>query len=81
MIKPSACAWEKWKSLSPRASLRKRTWWARIGDLLSGIVKGRENDTETTIFDATGLYILDLVAAKVAITKAKDAKMGIEVDM
>ena len=52
-----------------------------IGDLLSGIVKGRENDTETTIFDATGLYILDLVAAKVAITKAKDAKMGIEVDM
>ena len=52
-----------------------------IGDLLSGIVKGRENDTETTIFDATGLYILELVAAKVAITKAKDAKMGIEVDM
>lgn len=52
-----------------------------IGDLLAGEVIGRENDTETTIFDATGLYILDLVAAKVAITKAKDAHMGIEVDM
>ena len=52
-----------------------------IGDLLSGKVVGRENDEETTIFDATGLYILDLVAAKVAIAKAKEAGMGIEVDM
>ena len=52
-----------------------------IGDLLCGNVPGRENDQEITIFDATGLYILDLVAAKVAITKAKDAKIGFDVDM
>lgn len=52
-----------------------------IGDLLSGNIAGRENDTETTIFDATGLYILDLVAAKVAITKAKEAHIGLEVEM
>ena len=52
-----------------------------IGDLLSGNVPGRENDQDITIFDATGLYILDLVAAKVAITKAKDAGMGLDVDM
>ncbi|MDD3289883.1 MAG: ornithine cyclodeaminase family protein, partial [Eubacteriales bacterium] len=30
-----------------------------IGDLLSGNVPGRQSDQETTIFDATGLYILD----------------------
>lgn len=52
-----------------------------IGDLLSGNIAGRANDTETTIFDATGLYILDLVAAKVAITKAKEAHIGLEVEM
>ena len=52
-----------------------------IGDLLSGNVPGRENDQDITIFDATALYILDLVAAKVAITKAKDAGMGLDVDM
>ena len=52
-----------------------------IGDLLSGKVSGRQSDTETTVFDATGLYILDLVAAKVAITKAKDAGIGIEIEM
>lgn len=52
-----------------------------IGDLLCGKISGRENDDETTIFDATGLYILDLAAAKVAIAKAKEAHMGIEVEM
>ena len=52
-----------------------------FGDLLCGNVVGRENDQETTVFDATGLYILDLVAAKVAIAKAKEAKMGLEVEM
>ena len=52
-----------------------------FGDLLSGNVVGRENDQEITMFDATGLYILDLVAAKVAITKAKEAGMGLEVEM
>ena len=52
-----------------------------FGDILCGNVVGRENDQETTMFDATGLYILDLVAAKVAITKAKEAGMGLEVEM
>ena len=52
-----------------------------FGDLLSGNVVGRENNQEITMFDATGLYILDLVAAKVAIAKAKEAKMGLEVEM
>lgn len=52
-----------------------------IGDLLCGKISGRENSGETTIFDATGLYILDLAAAKVAIGKAEETHMGIEVEM
>lgn len=61
--------------------IKKEDVVGEIGDLLSGKVAGRESDDEITIFDATGLYILDLVAAKVAITKAKEAQMGFEIDM
>lgn len=52
-----------------------------IGELLAGSVPGRENDVETTIFDATGLYILDLAAAKTVIARAKAEKIGIEVEI
>lgn len=52
-----------------------------IGDLLSGKVVGRENDEEITVFDGTGLYILDLVTAKVAIKKAKESGLGFEMNL
>lgn len=61
--------------------IKKEDIAGEIGDLLSGKIAGRQNDQETTIFDATGLYILDLVAAKTAITKAKEANVGLEADM
>jgi len=61
--------------------IKKEDITGEIGDLLCGKIVGRENDTEITIFDATGLYILDLVTAKIAITKAKEANVGIEVEM
>lgn len=64
-----------------KGTFRKEDIVGEIGDLLSNDVKGRENDAQTTIFDATGLYILDLAAAKVAIANAKAANMGIEIDM
>ena len=52
-----------------------------IGDLIAGKVPGRLSDEQTTIFDATGLYILDLAAAKVAIDRAKSAGIGIQADL
>ena len=51
-----------------------------IGDLLSGKVKGRIHDEEITVFDATGLYILDLVTAKPVIEKAKAQGVGVEIE-
>ena len=61
--------------------IREADILGEIGDLLCGKISGRENSDETTIFDATGLYILDLAAAKAAIAKAKKVHMGIEVEM
>ena len=52
-----------------------------IGDLIDGKVPGRTSDTQTTIFDATGLYILDLAAAKVAIDRAHVENVGLLADL
>ena len=51
-----------------------------IGDVIAGTIEGRQNDEQITIYDATGLYILDLVTAKAAIMRAKEKGIGIEVD-
>ena len=56
-------------ALAPTASLHG-AMANTLGDLIDGKVPGRTSDTQTTIFDATGLYILDLAAAKVAIDRA-----------
>ena len=52
-----------------------------IGQLLCGQIPGRENDDEITIFDATGLALLDLVTGKRAIDLAKAKNLGIEADI
>lgn len=52
-----------------------------IGDILTGKVKGRENNEQITIFDATGTALLDLITAKVAFSEADRLKIGTEVNL
>lgn len=52
-----------------------------IGDLIIGIVAGRENDEDITIFDATGMALLDMATAKLAFRKADEIKLGQKVDL
>ncbi len=52
-----------------------------LGQVLAGMMPGRTNDHETTIFDATGLALLDLVTGKVAIDLALEKGIGTRVDM
>lgn len=52
-----------------------------IGQVLSGDVEGRLSDEEITIFDATGLALLDLVTGKKAIDLAKEKGLGAVVDI
>ena len=52
-----------------------------IGQLLSGAVSGRQSEEEITIFDATGLALLDLVTAKSAINLAAEKELGITVEI
>lgn len=52
-----------------------------IGQVLAGTVPGRQSDSEITIFDATGLAILDLVTAKSALESAAEKNLGVTAEI
>ena len=47
-----------------------------LGDVITGKTEGRQNSTEVTIFDSTGLGIQDAAAAGLVYEKAKKAGAG-----
>jgi alanine dehydrogenase len=47
-----------------------------IGDLLEGKIQGRTSNEEITIYDTTGIALLDLITAKVAIDLAAEKNLG-----
>jgi alanine dehydrogenase len=49
--------------------------YSTLGDIVANIKKGRENETEITIFDSTGLAIQDIACAKMLYEKLKGAKL------
>ena len=52
-----------------------------IGQVLCGQVNGRQSNEEITIYDATGLALLDLVTGKCAIDLANKKGLGIFAEM
>lgn len=52
-----------------------------IGQVLAGQIPGRLNDEEITIFDATGLALLDLVTGKRAIELAAEKELGLTAEV
>ncbi|ALC85260.1 alanine dehydrogenase [Bacillus sp. FJAT-22090] len=49
-----------------------------IGDLILGKIKGRSNDEQITVFDATGMALLDIYTAKIALQTAEEKGLGIK---
>lgn len=52
-----------------------------IGDILTGKAEGRENDSQITVFDATGTALLDLLTGMVALEEAKKHGLGQTVEL
>lgn len=52
-----------------------------LGDVLSGNKTGRISDDDITIFDATGLALLDIATGKVVIDLAKEKGLGVMVEI
>jgi len=55
--------------------------YAEIGEVLAGKKPGRENDTEITIFDSTGLGIQDVATGFAVYEKALQTGRGIKLPM
>jgi alanine dehydrogenase len=52
-----------------------------LGDVLIGRHPGRGSDQEITLFDGTGVGLQDLAVAGVAVLRAKERGLGIEVEV
>jgi len=51
--------------------------YGTLGEVTAGIKKGRENNEEITVFDSTGLAILDIICAKLVYEKAKEREVPV----
>ncbi len=54
---------------------------AEIGDLILGKVEGRQSEEEITVYDATGMALLDIAAAGAALKLAEEKNLGTTVEM
>lgn len=52
-----------------------------LGEVIIGRHKGRHSDTEVTLFDGTGVGLQDLAVAAVAVARARERNLGIEVSV
>jgi len=60
--------------------IKKEKINGELGEVINGLMKGRENDNEMTFFKTTGSAVLDLVAAQKIYEMAKAKKVGQMVD-
>ena len=61
--------------------IKKEKINGELGEVINGVMKGRENDDEMTFFKTTGSAVLDLVAAQKIYEMAKAKKIGQMVDL
>jgi len=53
---------------------------AELGELLVGTHEGRRDDSELTLFESLGLAVEDLAAAALCVGRARERRLGVEVD-
>ena len=61
--------------------IKKEKINGELGEVINGLMKGRESDDEMTFFETTGSAVLDLVAAQKIYEMAKAKKIGQMVDL
>lgn len=61
--------------------LKKEEIAGEIGDILAGKAEGRQNDDQITVFDATGVALLDLATALLALREAEKENIGQTVEL
>lgn len=61
--------------------LRPEQIYATLGEIVSGVKRGRESYEEITIFDSTGLAIQDIAVADLVFRKAREMNFGLEIEL
>jgi alanine dehydrogenase len=59
--------------------ISKEDIYCQLGEIIAGLKSGREDDSEITIFDSTGLAIQDIAVAHLAFSKAKFKGLGVKI--
>jgi len=54
---------------------------AELGEVLTGAHPGRTTDDELTVFESLGLAVEDLAAAELAVARAREDGIGLEVEL
>ncbi|HTM57422.1 MAG TPA: hypothetical protein VL123_03305, partial [Candidatus Udaeobacter sp.] len=69
--------------LIPRAegAIDDRHILGELGDVLTGAVRGRERDTDVTLFKSLGLAVEDLAAAHHVAERAEASNQGISIEL
>lgn len=67
---------ERWRFPSSRGVISQEDIAGEIGDLILGKVPGRQREDEITIYDSTGMALLDIAAAKAALALAEEKNLG-----
>ena len=54
-----------------QGALKQDQIYGTIGEIVIGLKKGRESEKEITVFDSTGLAVLDIICARMVYEKAR----------
>ncbi|CAN5670924.1 ornithine cyclodeaminase [soil metagenome] len=52
-----------------------------LGHVVAGTERGRENDSQVTFFKSVGNAVQDLVVARMAVDRARERGLGVEIDL
>lgn len=76
-----ACFGEAGDLLIPlqEGAIDEKHFYAELGEIINGTKKGRQSETEITLFKSNGLAVQDVATAKLVYEAAKKAGIGTEV--
>jgi alanine dehydrogenase len=60
-------------------AMRREEVHGELGDVICGRVRGRTNHDETFVFDSTGTALQDVAVASIAVRRASERGVGIEI--
>jgi ornithine cyclodeaminase/alanine dehydrogenase len=62
-------------------AIQRSQIYAELGEIVAGIKPGRTDDREITVFKSVGLAVQDAAAARLAYMKAREAKIGTDIEL